>query len=320
MKPIKLVSIFQDLVANTAAVAYSLNKKSKSVKEIDNHVTDMIDKTLKGIKDYNFEVLNFEGILDKCKILDGLYINKPNDSKVDFELTIDPIEGTKNLVNKCGACCSVILCTEPGATWNVPEMYLEKIFINKKYKDFLTLDKPLEEQLKILTQTFKDKQFTGIILNKPRHKKIIAIFKKYGINIILVNDGDFIVTLDVVFGKADFVYGTGCSPEAILMAALAIINGFSFQGIFVPSDSVHPQLLSNEQKLIENRFLESLPSKKTFFENDFIKSKNPSLFISIINPTLSKNGIEEINGQLSVPLITFFDLKIKQSKKLILIN
>ncbi|WP_342256818.1 fructose-bisphosphatase class II [Spiroplasma endosymbiont of Poecilobothrus nobilitatus] len=46
-----------------------------------------------------------------------------------------------------------------------------------------------------------------IILNKPRHQKIIKTIRQLGIKVELINEGDVLGTIDVVLKKTDFLYG-----------------------------------------------------------------------------------------------------------------
>ena len=91
----------------------------------------------------------------------------------NFDIAVDPLEGTNFAANNLPGAISVIAIAEKGNLFNAPETYMDKIATGKIEKGLIDLDYPLEKNIKNLSD-FKNKDISSItacILDRPRHKK-----------------------------------------------------------------------------------------------------------------------------------------------------
>jgi fructose-1,6-bisphosphatase II / sedoheptulose-1,7-bisphosphatase len=180
--------------------------------------------------DISGEVVIGEGERDKAPMLYiGEKVGSGNGPNVDIAL--DPLEGTTICATGGNNALTVIAFSEKGGFLNAPDVYMDKIAVGGNLpKDIIDLDNKPEENLKNLAKA-KKKDINDLvvcILDRPRHKEIIAKCREVGARITLISDGDvsgIIATSDPNSG-VDIYLGTGGAPEGVLAAAaLRCIGG-----------------------------------------------------------------------------------------------
>ena len=219
-------------VSSRAALAasYLVGKKDKNA--ADQAAVDSMRKELNKI-DMNGKVVIGEGSLDEAPMLfTGELLG--NKKGPEFDIAVDPLEGTNFAANNLPGAISVIAVAEKGNLFNAPETYMDKIATGKVEKDLIDLDYSLKKNISNLAD-FKNKDISSItacILDRPRHKKIINDLKELKVKIRLISDGDVLGALYVSDPKyeVDIFLGIGGGPEGVLAAsALDTFNCF-FQG------------------------------------------------------------------------------------------
>ena len=85
------------------------------------------------------------------------------------------------------------------------------------------LDRPVAENLQIIARSLNRdvSDLTIVILDRPRHEKLINDVRAAGARIKLIEDGDLMASLSVPIAGTDVhaVMGTGGAPEGVLAAA-----------------------------------------------------------------------------------------------------
>src|SRR5713101_3131925 len=148
----------------------------------------------------------------------------------EVHIAIDPLEGT-NLVSKGRPnAIAVMAVSERGGLLHAPDTYMEKLVVGPPAKGKVDLDKPVNENLKIIAQSLGREvdDLTIVILDRPRHEKLIKAVRDAGARIHLIEDGDVIAALSVAVAGTNLhaVMGTGGAPEGVLAAAaLKCIGG-----------------------------------------------------------------------------------------------
>ena len=148
----------------------------------------------------------------------------------EVDIAVDPLEGT-NLVAKGRAnAIAVMAVSEPGGLLHAPDTYMEKLVVGPPAKGKVDLDRPVKENLKIIADSLgrqvADLQI--VILDRPRHEKLINDVRDAGARIHLIEDGDVIAALSVAVAGTNLhaVMGSGGAPEGVLAAAaLKCIGG-----------------------------------------------------------------------------------------------
>jgi fructose-1,6-bisphosphatase II len=100
---------------------------------------------------------------------------------------------------------------------------MEKLVVGAPAKGKVDLDRPVKENLKIVAESLNREvdDLTVVILDRPRHAKLIQDVRDAGARIKLIEDGDLMAAMSVaVSGTAvHAVMGTGGAPEGVLAAA-----------------------------------------------------------------------------------------------------
>ena len=113
---------------------------------------------------------------------------------------------------------------EPGTLLNAPDTYMDKIAIGGGYPEgTIDLDADPADNIVSLAKAkgVKPADITALILDRPRHEKIIAAVRRAGASVRLITDGDVagvIATADPETG-IDIYLGQGGAPEGVLAAA-----------------------------------------------------------------------------------------------------
>ena len=142
---------------------------------------------------------------------------------LDVDIAVDPLEGT-NLVSKGLAnATSVLAASEPGGLLHAPDTYMEKHIVGPPAKGKVDLDRPVAENLRIIAASLNRdvEDLTVVVLDRPRHEKLIAQIRDAGARIKLIGDGDLTAAISVVVAGTGVhaVMGIGGAPEGVLSAA-----------------------------------------------------------------------------------------------------
>ena len=222
-------------VTSRAAYASSLFIGKKDKIGADKAAVDSMRTELNKIN-MTGEVVIGEGSLDEAPMLyTGEILGTKNGP--DFDIAVDPVEGTNFVANNLPGGLTVLAIAEKGNLFNAPETYMNKIATGKIEKGLIDLDYPLKENIKNLSE-FKNKDISSLtvcILDRPRHKKIITELNQIGVKIKLITDGDIsgaLLVTDEKYG-VDIFLGIGGGPEGVLAAAALDAFGCSFQGRFL---------------------------------------------------------------------------------------
>ena len=262
-----------------AAIAAYKYIGQKNKNKLDEVAVEAI-KTILNDSQIGFRVISGEGALDHAPMLyDGQILG--NKDKIVFDLAVDPIEGTTPAAfNNAGSISTIAAC-EPNAMMYIPEMYMEKLFVNNALSQVIDLQDGIIENVIRMQKVSNTKSLRCIILDKPRHKNIIKKLKKLGINIQIIGDGDVLGAIDVVNNYSDFVYGIGGAPEGLLMAALAISSNCRMDSRLVHYDTIWPnEIETNKRVAIEQDWMNknNTSLKKIYKELDLIKDKTARFF------------------------------------------
>ena len=222
-------------VSSKAALAssYLVGKKDKIT--ADQAAVDSMRSELNKIE-MNGMVVIGEGSLDKAPML---YTGELLGSKKgpNFDIAVDPLEGTNFAANYLPGAISVIAISEKGNLFGAPETYMDKIATGKVEDGLIDLDYPLKKNVSNLAD-FKNKDISSItacVLDRPRHKKIIDELNELKINLKLITDGDVLGALYVSDPKynVDIFLGVGGGPEGVLAASALDAYECHFQGRFI---------------------------------------------------------------------------------------
>ena len=146
------------------------------------------------------------------------------------DIAVDPLEGTNLCATGAPNAIAVLAASEKGGLLHAPDLYMEKIIVGPSCKGAVELDAPVIDNLRAIAKRLdRDvEDLVVIVLDRPRHEKLINEIRAAGARIRLIGDGDLSAGIcSAVIGTGvHAVMGTGGAPEGVLAAAaLRCLNG-----------------------------------------------------------------------------------------------
>lgn len=248
-----------------------------------------------------------EGELDQAPML---YVgqklgNKPINT---FDLAVDPVEGTYPAAYNMAGSIACLAAAKPKTILPLPEMYMEKLFVNQDLADIIDLSKGLSWNIKQMQKEKSYRDLIAIVLDKPRNEAAINLLRESGVIVRLIGDGDVLAAIDVVNREADFVYGIGGAPEGVLMAALAISSCGNMHARLIAYDEIWPNEPETKARMaIETKELTKyhLWYNQYLTSDDLIKDKEVRFIATgltaggSLKPIKYQHGIYNLNSFFS---------------------
>ena len=230
-------------ITEVAAIASSQWIGRGDAMAADQAATNAMRKAFDSV-DIDGVVVIGEGERDEAPMLFiGEKVGQRKEHSPQVDIAVDPLEGT-NLCAK-GQCdaLSVLAIGKRGHFLHAPDTYMDKIAVGPKASGAMTQDQGKDrihiensptQNITTLSQYLEKPihDLTIGILDRPRHKDLIAEVRNVGARIHLFDDGDVAVAIATTQENSgiDMLLGIGGSPEGVLAAAaLKCLDG-NFQG------------------------------------------------------------------------------------------
>ncbi|HEV2761867.1 MAG TPA: class II fructose-bisphosphatase [Pyrinomonadaceae bacterium] len=203
----------------------------------------------------------------------------------EVDIAVDPLEGTNLCALGANNAIAVMAAAERGGLLNAPDIYMDKIVVGPSSRGAIDIDAPVKDNLKAIARRLgRDiEDLTVIVLDRPRHKKLIQDIREAGARIRLISDGDLSAGISAAVAGTNIhaLMGIGGAPEGVLTAAaLKCLNGeiqarlcFDPEKLGVDKDKVPPadevverlqgMGISDPQKIYDTNDL--APGKKIIF-------------------------------------------------------
>lgn len=175
------------------------------------------------------DLVNFEGVViigegekDEAPMLYiGEHVGSGNGEVVD--VAVDPLEGTRLVAQGLPNAMSVFVAAKKGSLKAIPTFYMDKIAVGPAAAGHIDINAPVRENLRVVAAALgrKVRDLTVVILNRPRHEKLISEVRACGARIKLISDGDVSAGMATALPDTgvDMLMGIGGSPEGVLTAA-----------------------------------------------------------------------------------------------------
>lgn len=148
--------------------------------------------------------------------------------RLKLDMVNDVVEGSKAAkLNSPGAVSVIAVSSHKGLMGTPPDIdYMDKLFGPPQLKNKISINKPIEENLKETINTFRvvPSKVNVVMMDRDRNAHYINACRKFGVNLILINAGDFLPSilsfLDPKTHKKGIhlVVGSGGFEEGILAA------------------------------------------------------------------------------------------------------
>ena len=149
----------------------------------------------------------------------------------EVDIAVDPLEGTNLCATGAAGSITVLAASEAGGLLNAPDCYMEKIVVGPSCKDAVDLEAPVADNLQSIAKRMQRsvQDLVVVVLDRPRHQKLISDIRAAGARIRLISDGDLSagIAAAVIGTGVHAVMGSGGAPEGVITAAaIRCLNGF----------------------------------------------------------------------------------------------
>lgn len=220
-------------VTEVAAVAASRFLGRGDERATDRAAVEAMHNALKGLT-IDGVIRIGEGMREETPLLYvGAKAGAGNGPKVDVALM--PLEGPTIIAKGEPNGLSVIAIAEAGGFLAVPDIYMEKIAVGGGLPaDLVGLDVEPAVNLAELAKAKRVEvgDLVVCILDRPRHRELIAKVREAGARIMLIADGDVSGVVATVWPESgiDIYMGSGGAREGVLAAAALACAGGQMQG------------------------------------------------------------------------------------------
>ncbi len=201
----------------------------------DEAATNAMRRTL-GAMDINGTVVIGEGEMDEAPML---YIGEKVGSgdSTEVDIAVDPLEGTSICAKGMNGAIATIALAPRGGFLHAPDMYMEKIAVGPSAKGAIDINASATENIRRVAEAkgCQPGDLTVVLLDRPRHDKIVNEIRRAGARIHLITDGDVApaIAAAVDGSGVDMLMGIGGAPEGVLAAAALKCMGGDMQGRLV---------------------------------------------------------------------------------------
>ncbi|MFC7345076.1 class II fructose-bisphosphatase [Saccharopolyspora griseoalba] len=157
----------------------------------------------------------------------------------DFDIAVDPLEGTSFCAKNLPGAMATIAFAEPGTLWSPgPGFYMDKIVVPPAAKGVVDLTDAPEHTLEKVARALGKRvgELRVVVMDKPRHQGLIARLLIAGAAVHTPAEGDVGGSLEVLLptGDADLLLGIGGTPEGVMTAAAVRGLGGDMLGRLAP--------------------------------------------------------------------------------------
>jgi fructose-1,6-bisphosphatase II len=153
----------------------------------------------------------------------------------EMDLAVDPIDGTRPLAQGRPNSIAIVAAAPRGTMYDPgPFVYMNKIAVGPLCKGNIDIEKPVKENLVSIAKALEKRpqDVTVILLDRPRHKKLVEEVRQAGARIRFIDDGDVAAALMTSWPDSgiDVLLGVGGTPEGVLAACALRAMGGEIQG------------------------------------------------------------------------------------------
>lgn len=262
-------------VVEKAAIASARTMGQGDRKLADQVATEAMRTTMDSVPMHGTIVIG-EGERDEAPMLyigEKVGANFPDGTVVpEVDIAVDPLEGTNLCATGAPGAITVLAASEKGGLLNAPDCYMEKIVVGPSCKGAVEMDAPVADNLKNIAKRLdRDvEDLVVIVLDRPRHEKLIADIRAVGARIRLIGDGDLSagIAAAVIGTGVHAVMGSGGAPEGVITAAaIRCLNGYMLGRLVINKPELEERIakmgIKDKNKIYEAEDL--APGKQLIF-------------------------------------------------------
>ncbi len=160
----------------------------------------------------------------------------------EVDIAVDPLEGTNLCATGAPNAIAVLAAAERGGLLHAPDIYMNKLIVGPGAKGAVDIDAPVKDNLKAIARRLNRdvEDLVIVVMDRPRHLKLVQDIKAAGARIRLITDGDLSAGISAAVGGSGVhaVMGIGGGPEGVITAAaMKCLNG-EIQARFLTKDDM----------------------------------------------------------------------------------
>ena len=151
------------------------------------------------------------------------------------DVAVDPIDGTSLTAKGMNGAISVIALAPRGSMFDPKDsFYMNKIVTGPDAAGVIDINASTAENIAAVARakSLNVSDITVVVLNRPRHAKLIEEIRATGARIKLIQDGDVAAAIETARPDTgiDLLMGIGGTPEGVITAVAMICLGGEIQG------------------------------------------------------------------------------------------
>jgi len=151
------------------------------------------------------------------------------------DVAVDPIDGTSLTAQGMNGAISVIALAPRGSMFDPKDsFYMNKIVTGPEAASVININASTAENIAAVARakSLNVSDITVVVLNRPRHAKLIEEIRATGARIKLIQDGDVAAAIETARPDTgiDLLMGIGGTPEGVITAVAMICLGGEIQG------------------------------------------------------------------------------------------
>ncbi len=212
-------SLTRITIAAAVGAALHIGKGDPDI--VDQTAVDF-SRTVLNQTEIDGEVINCEGPKDNAPAFSRRErVGTGSGPKLEF--VMDPVDGTTATSKGRKDAISALACAPEGCLQVLPDDgYYFKVATDRQSRGRISLDMSVEEIVRTVASEkgLELENFTVIMLERERHRDMLARLRGMGVRIILIMDGDIAgsVVTCVPNSGVDLLLGAGAGPEATIAA------------------------------------------------------------------------------------------------------
>ena len=224
---------------------------------VDRAAVDAMRASLNAQKQ-GFRVVIGEGAKDEAPMLFNGEILGVSGS-IDWDIAVDPIDGTRLAAYRLDGAVSVIGASEPGEMMNCPDVfYMKKLVCGPEGVGLLDIDYSATQNIQNLADALLKpiSELSVAVIDKPVNAELIEEVKASGANWYRFEEGDIAMAVAAATpgSGVDLLLGVGGNPEGVLAAcAVRILGGF-MQGVLAPRSIEEIEAALNSGFQLDKKF------------------------------------------------------------------
>lgn len=181
-----------------------------------------------------------EGEKDEAPMLyNGENVGTGEGPKVD--IAVDPVDGTRLMAEGRPNAISVIAAAERGTMFDPSAVfYMNKIAVGPEARGAIDINASVADNVAAVAKAkgIKVAEMNVVVLDRPRHEKLIKEIREAGAKVRLIMDGDVAGAIAAAqshdSNSVDMMMGIGGTPEGIITACAMKCMGGEIQGKLWP--------------------------------------------------------------------------------------